>query len=237
MRALGGPTDWAGWEQVTVDKHHVLAPEISLEKAREMQGRIVVDEGQLIHQQPALIGLQMEPVDRLPFADEDLIPVLEQDGHFVFHKLFQGKYWVNVTQISPGYYVSAISSGSRDGLTEPVQLGDGDLTVTVRSDGPLLSGTVTTENGRELRGRTVVMLSSADRTKLTVIRSAPVDQNGRFSFDNIPPGKFAIVALSGVNSDDVGSPTLFSQFSSQAKELDLPPHSNQQIEIHPIPVS
>ena len=67
------------------------------------------------------------------------------------------------------------------------------------------------------------------------IRSTRVDQAGRFSFDNLAPGKFNLLALSGLSPDDAENPLAINRFALQAKKLDLAPYSSQQVELHPIP--
>lgn len=228
-------TSWVASVPITLDKRDTKTGALPLEEAKELNGQILVDKGQLINQRPPSIGLQLEPVDRWPLADEDVYPRIEGAGRFVFRRLYSGRYWVDVTSISSGYYVSQISAGARDGMREPIQLGEGGLTVTVRSDGPALSGTVTTENGRELPGSVTVVLAGTSGLNQSSIRSTRVDQAGRFSFDNLAPGKFNLLALSGLSPEDAENPLVISRFASQAKELDLAPHSSQQVELHPIP--
>ncbi len=226
-------TSWVASEAITVDKGNVTAEPLSFEQARELRGHILVDKGQLIAQRPPEVGVRLEPVDRLPFADEDTTPTFGNSGHFVFHRLYLGRYWVNITSISPGYYVSSISTGRHDGLREPIDIDEGDLVITVRSDAPSLAGTVTNEDGSDLTPVTTVALID-DSSSIGPVRTAHVDQTGRFSFDNLAPGSYSIVALSGLPPDQAEDPSIIRQFTSQARQLSLGPYTSQEVQLHPI---
>lgn len=229
-----GAASWVASEHVTVDKRDVNAGVLALEQARELKGEVVVDKGQLMNQQRPSVSLQLEPVDRWPLANEDIYTKSEPSGAFTFHRLYSGEYWVDVTSISPGYYVSQMSSGTRDGLRGPIQVGEGDLVITVRSDGASLSGTVKPEQGAELPMSVVVVLAAHSPAERAYIYATRIDQSGRFSFHNVPPGKFDLVAVSGLSPEDEGNPSVIGRLSSQAKELDLAPRSSQSVELHAV---
>lgn len=231
-----GTINRIGVEPVSVDKRNIRAVALSLEESKELRGQIITGDGQPIDQHLPSIGLRLEPVDRWPFAGEDVTPRVDYTrGTFSFPRVYPGKYWVDVTRISSGFYVSRISAGRRDAIREPIQAGDGDLNIVVRSDGPSLSGTVTSDSGGELPASVIVVLKATSSPNTTPIRSTHIDQAGQFSFDNLAPGKYELLALSDLNSEDAENPLVINQFSTKAIELDLMPHSAQRVELHPIP--
>lgn len=225
-------TSWVASERVTVDKRDVNAGTLALEQARELKGWIVVDKGQLINQRPPSAELQLEPLDRWRFGNEDVHTKSQSSGAFTFHSLYSGEYWVEVTNISPGYYVSQISAGPRDGLRGPIQVGQGDLIVTVRSDGASISGVVRADDGSELPASIAVVLAPNSTLNQASIQSTRTDQAGRFSLNNIPPGKFNLIAVHGLSPEEVENPLVINRIASQGKEVDLAPHSSQRVELH-----
>ncbi|HTU46624.1 MAG TPA: carboxypeptidase-like regulatory domain-containing protein [Bryobacteraceae bacterium] len=225
---------WVASEHVTIDKRDVNAGTLALEQAQELKGEVVVEKGQLLNQQPPSVSLQLEPVDRWPLANEDVFAKSETLGAFTFHRLYSGEYWVDVTGISPGYYVSQISAGRRDAIRGPIRLGEGDLVITVRSDGASLSGIVKPERGSEVPAPVFVVLASHSSLDLAYIHDTRIDQSGRFWFNNVPPGKFDLVAVTGLSPEDAENPSVIGRLSSETKELDLAPRSSLNVELHPV---
>jgi Carboxypeptidase regulatory-like domain len=233
-------TQWFGMQPFTVEKTDIKLDAMPLDEPQKLLGQVMVDKQQLVQRLPTTIRLGLEPVDRLPFADEDVFdPQVDSNGRINIRRLYSGEYWIKVTGLSPGYYVSDVSTGSRDGLQQPIQVGTGELKITVRSDGPSLSGKITTvdNNGPDLKAAVVVLMSSSDLYG-TSIQTASTDQNGQFEFlSGISPGAFKLLALSGLGPDDAKDPAVVSRYLSKATEIDLKPSTSQTIELHPIPVS
>lgn len=232
--SLNEQTSWFGSQAVSVDTRSVSAGTMPLEQARDLRGQIVVAKDQMIEQRPASVGFELEPVGRFPLSGEGIFPSFQDDGRFVFHTLYSEQYWLNVVSVSPGYYISRISQGTRDVTREPVKVGNGDVTVTVRSDGPSLAGAVTPENGSALPPYTWVILTN-DANDL-FIRSTRVDQNGNYSFDNLPPGKFKLIALSGLSAADVEDPSVIGNFGSHVKDIELAPYSSREVDLQVIAI-
>lgn len=226
-------TNWVASEHLTVDKGNVNTGALALEQALQLKGQVVVEKGQLMNQ-PPIIGLQLEPVDRWRFGNEDVDARSETSGSITFNQLYSGDYWVDVMSISPGYYVSQISAGPRDGIRGPIQVGDGDLTVTVRSDGASVSGIVSGEGGSEQPAPVFVILAPSSTLSHALIQSTRIDQSGKFSFNNVPPGKFNIVAVLGSSPEDADNPAIVNHFASQAREIDLAPYSSNHVELQPV---
>jgi hypothetical protein len=226
-----------GMESLSIDKSNVVLEEPPLSPAQKLTGQLKVEDGQLVTQMPQAAKIWLDPVDRLPFADEDVFGVSAIDGQVSFNRLFPGKYSVRVDGLSSGYYVSEISADGKDGLRQPIESQSKDFRVVVRSDGPSVTGSVSCEQPEDGAAFTTVtvVLIGGDDTGVEIFRSQRTDQGGSFQFvSGLPPGKYKIIALTGLGPDDDKDTQIMRKFMTEATELNLKPAESQTIRLKPV---
>jgi hypothetical protein len=101
-------------------------------------------------------GVQVESLNRrqLHFAGEGVYALSNSKGEFSIPDLSADDYeLVAVKHLPPGFYVKALTQAGRDVTRDPIRPGD-DLTVTLLSDGPSVSGqAVDKDNGQRMTRR------------------------------------------------------------------------------------
>jgi hypothetical protein len=228
---------WFGMETVVIDKSNVTLGTLSLTRAQQLSGQLVIEQGQLRSQPPQSGKVWLDPVDRLPFADEDVFGVPVTDGKILFKRLYPGQYRLHVNDLSPGYYVSEISADGRDGLHQPISSQAKELKIVVRLDGPSLAGSVLSHQPDEDAALTTVtvILMSSDDSGASIFQSQRTDQSGTFQFPSgLPPGRYKIIALTGLGPDDGKDITVVSRFMTAATDLELKPSDSEKVQLKPI---
>lgn len=135
-----------------------------------------------------------------------------QGREYTLPNVRPGRYDVNVTIM--GAYVSAIESGGKDLMHEPlvVPLGGGvaPIEITLRDDGAEVDGTVTDSSGDNVNSSQnqpdqpphfiYLVPMGGGQPRITL---SPA--NGNFAFTQVPPGSYLLLAFAGQQPDLAGS--------------------------------
>jgi hypothetical protein len=122
-----------------------------------------------------------------------------------------------------GRYVVSATSGSTDLLHTDLVVGaDGSaepIEITLASDGGDVSGTVHLPGG--MNGATVLLVP--ERAPAGQVRSANVEANGEFQFEQVRPGDYSLLALEHGDDLEYQNPDVLSSYSSSATRISVSP--------------
>ena len=117
-----------------------------------------------------------------------------EDGSFRLEKISAGKYIVGLSWDSA--YVKAVRMGgtTTDGAVLDLSNGSGgaDLALLLGTETGSVSGTVRDDQGKAMEAR--VFLAEDDDDPIPLSRGAVAKQDGTYSFENVAPGKYRLVA-------------------------------------------
>lgn len=128
-------------------------------------------------------------------AGNQIQPQVGKDGAFRLEKVPAGKYWMS--QASDKAYVKSMRLGSMeiDGAVLDLSNGSGgaDLTLLLSAATGSISGTVQDDQGNA--AGTVVVLTDATGETDFDPRRTTAGSDGSYTFANLPPGSFRLVAV------------------------------------------
>ena len=210
----GFPAVKLGGTKVTVDDRDVDGVLIELTPPRVLKGTLRV-EGM---ESATLGGRSIELTAVGPSgADLSLGARANDDGSFEFPKVSADRYRVSIT--GAGFYVKEVRYAevvSTDGtlsLTGP----SGDLILTLSAKPARIAGTVS--RPPDSKGQPQVVLIPKDQP--TDAKLARFDQNGAFTFEDLPPGSYALYAFEGVPEGAWEDAAFLKEVAAKAASVEL----------------
>jgi hypothetical protein len=151
------------------------------------------------------------------------------DGTFVFNRLAAAETALEL--IPPGdYYLQSATFNRREvenGRLDLTSGVSGELDIVVGSGTGTVSGTV-----HDLAGSAVAVLAPATGvTGNTGVRSAAIDQNGRFQFPFVPPGRYYVWAVARYDWDHWQNMDFVTQMQERGVAVELEKKGSAQVEV------
>lgn len=151
------------------------------------------------------------------------------DGNAEFQHVLPGAYRLSVHTQGEPYYLKQVSL---NGAVQPAE----SLEFTAKPNGPLeltFSSRVATVEGRVTEGAsgavTVLLVEPAAGEDDFVEHRTSSDQDGRFHFGRIKPGKYRLFAIEGFEDGPWGGPELAAALHSA--EIDLRESETRQVTV------
>lgn len=155
----------------------------------------------------------------------------DEAGAFGFTNLAPSQFVVNVSAVPPGLYVKSIRFGTQDAMHALLDLtggGGGALEVVLSSKVGSISGVVK-------NGAGIVALWPRTPEMMGGVRSASLDQNGRFEIGDLGPGGYFIAAFEDIDPGLRSDPAFLARFQNQAAAVDLEEGGNGAADLAVIP--
>ena len=152
-----------------------------------------------------------------------------EDGRFTTPGSPSGKYFVNATGRTPGWFAKAAMVNGIDALDQPFELTTeniGNVVVTFTDRQANVTGTVTGVGNTPAEG-TVVIFPAAYREWIAkgmsprLMRNIRTQQKGSFTINGLPGRDYLIVALADDQVPDVLNPTVYEALARAATSLTL----------------
>ncbi|MGH9538124.1 MAG: MSCRAMM family protein, partial [Terriglobales bacterium] len=184
-------------QKLEVGNENLDSVVIAFGKGSTISGRIVPASAGVNGSRHIEIQILLEPADESDSAGFAGAKVKE-DGSFEITDVPDGNYALEISGIEQGWYMKSARLGEQDVLQKGLALeqgpSGGTLEIVLSSASARLEGTVLERDqpvgGAQVRARpdpeTVYNRARGGRTT--------TDQNGHFTFDPMPPGKYRITA-------------------------------------------
>jgi uncharacterized protein (DUF2141 family) len=175
---------------------------LTLQLPMTVSGALATDTGALPETLPNVV--RFTPIGETRWvvdsAVQQIAPVTA-DGRFTATSLLPGHYAVSVIPADPEWRLASAIFGARDALdfmldVRPGESPLGQLTLTKRRTE--LSGTVVDASNTAATGWIVIVFAADERYWLPENRrnrAAQPDAQGRFVFDDLPPGAYRLAAI------------------------------------------
>ncbi len=164
---------------------------------------------------------------------------VSRDGAFTIQDVPSGKYVLGVFGEDQTEYVKSVQYAQQEVLGVPIDLSGGvagDFAVEISTGAGQVGGSVRwpgQEPGSQpelRRGADVVLVSERLRLDGLGVQFASVDQNGQFSFKNVPPGKYYGFAA-GVDTGLWENTDFIAKLKDKGVEVIVLENGNVQIQI------
>jgi hypothetical protein len=191
--SLQGTNEYGGFQVVRVDDRQVSDIIIGLNRAVDVPGRVVVegDYGlDLKHTRVLLI-----PESQMAAASA--VSNVDAAGRFTAHHVLPQRYVLKVAGMPQPFYVKRVAIANEQPENETADFSRvyGSITVTVSSVSGSVSGVVSTGMSEHSGGAKVVLAPDGDRrSKQELYKITTADQDGRFQFSAVPPGRYDVFA-------------------------------------------
>jgi hypothetical protein len=190
-----------GITTVRISDKDVRDIRLEANKGTSLAGTVVWDDGST-DRSISKLSISVEPLSRMYLPGEQTDTECRAPGQFRFSTLLMGDYMVRVEESSlPGVYVKDIFYAGLSIKNKPLHLGKAmagaELRVVLAQNGGSLSATVVDKDKNPVPDSYVVIMSGDSRTEAelaSALTSGQTDQNGAYSSDTLPPGKYYVLA-------------------------------------------
>jgi hypothetical protein len=137
------------------------------------------------------------------------------------------------------YYVKSIRSGSDDLLRMPLRINGQSsemLTVTLRSGGAQISGTVTDSSSVPVPMTPVILVpEQSQRNRMDLYRLMLTDRHGKFILGRIPPGNYKLFSWEALEPNAYYDPDVMSKYESLGLEVHIEENAKVAADLKLIP--
>ena len=213
----GGRPKVVGSMKLSVGNNNVDGIVVSPSPVVSFQGKLTVEgDKTLVNLKQVRIQVQGE----MPFNQP--LEVAE-DGTFTLKDLSPEKYKVTIAQL-PSAYVKAINVGGQDIRETGIDLsggGGGPMEVILSTKIAKVDGMVEKQKQDDAPG-TVIVAKVGPNSELTFINlTARVEDAGKFSIANLPPGEYKIFAFEEVDMATASDPEFLKKFEDRAGSVKI----------------
>ncbi len=149
---------------------------------------------------------------------------------FEIDNVMPGRYWVQATPFQG--YVYSLTSGGVDLAREPLVIGPGSTTapiqITLHNDGGQISGTVnsstssvaTSASGPDVgEMATTFVYAIPQFPTSSQIPQAFVQNTGKFTIPDLPPGSYRVVAFDSIKENDTSNAQQLSRLTAKGQTV------------------
>ncbi len=225
----GGPNAYGtGRLTVTGDVAGVV---LAMNPAPEIRGRISLAES---GGQVRLQGVRVT-LDDLPYHASVQEVRSDATGKLVFGKPFRpGHYTMNVRSIPDGCFVRDVKLGGQEVSPDDFEiLASAQMEVVLSSTAGTIGGSVSDADGKPFPNSTVTLIPPDSKSR--PMRQS-VDDDGKFRFIGVRPGRYKLFAWEEVDDDVWQDPEFRRKFESRATEITVGPSDTQNAQLRVIAV-
>jgi protocatechuate 3,4-dioxygenase beta subunit len=219
---------------------------VLVSKARApIQGEVVLEAPDSDSSAPsttALLSIYLMPTARPAWMGESkgLRAQATIPGQFLLPGVFTDEYKALIYGVPKGFYLKSAIFGTDDVLHGPLRGGtslSSQLRITLANDGGIIQARVVDSDGNPVPDCTVLIsphsVTSVDElsVRLTIGRT---DQNGAYSSDLLPNGKYNVFATTERIYSRPDSLAKVWRSLSSSHELDLPSKGGSQVTLTPV---
>ena len=208
--------------RVEVGYGNVENVNLTLSPGVDIVGKIAIDDAKPPQQfQMNRVRIQLTPTEDLPVGNSQA--QVMDDGTFTLTNVAAMSYRVTVSGLSNGGYVIAGRYGNTDAFGELLQVETGralPLAVQLGFSAGSVNGIVEDSRSAAFQAATCVLIP-ASRGRTDLYKTATSDQNGKFTFANVPPGDYKVFAWEDVPSGAYLDQSYIKPYEGQGQSITI----------------
>jgi hypothetical protein len=158
---------------------------------------------------------------------------------FEIDNVLPGRYWVQASPFQS--YVYSMTSGGVDLAREPLVIGPGNtstpIQITLRNDGGQISGTVNSPSAVTASPSSVGEMATTfvyaipQFPNSSQIPQAFVQNNGKFTFPDLPPGSYRVVAFDALQEIDTSDAQQLSRLTAKGETITVEASATASVQL------
>jgi hypothetical protein len=144
------------------------------------------------------------------------------DGSFTVQNVGANEYHVRVSGLPQGVYVESGRIESKDALNAPITVDSAgaQLEIQLGFSPGRVTGVVSDDRQTPVAGMQAVLVpDEARRGRTDAYFSTNTDQNGQFTFNNVPPGRYKAFAWEDIPSGAYQYPDFLKQYEDRGQSI------------------
>jgi 5-hydroxyisourate hydrolase-like protein (transthyretin family) len=174
----------------------------------------------------------------IPGVPQPTNGAINPDGTFRIDNVMPGEYRIQLAFFRPTFYIKEARFGTDDILARPFRFSgneSGRLEILLSPNVGSIEGTVTNNRLAVAPGVQVVLIPDKARHRIELFKTATTNQNGRFTFANLPPGDYKLYAWEAVELYRWFDPEFLKAFDQFAVPVRVGESSRQTVDARLIP--
>jgi hypothetical protein len=176
------------------------------------------------------LRVQLAPTENLPFGNADA--QVDEQGKFTLSNVGAMTYRLTVNGLNNGSYLISGKYGTSEALNGLLEINDegSRLTLRIGFTPGQVTGTATDKAGQAFAAATTVLVPAA-RSRMDLYRTATSDQQGRFTFSNVPPGDYKVLAWEDIPRGAYTDPAFLKNYEDRGRSITIDKGENESVQI------
>jgi hypothetical protein len=185
----------------------------------------------------AKLSVLLSPVDiPMPYNAQAEV---NADGTFVIPGSLTGRFRLQVEGLPADAYIKSAAYGKKDAL-DPLDLartgGDEKLEIVLGAPAARISGVVRDDKGKALEGTVTLIPDPPQPQRISLYQSAEADENGRFLFQGVRPGKYRVYAWEDLEPGAYLDPQVTAPYKAQSVPVEAGQNETKSVTVKRIAV-
>lgn len=176
--------------------------------------------------------VSMFPENGIVYSDPNVTP--DKEGNFTVKDLSPGRYQISVSGLADGTYLKSVRLGAQEMPPDGIDLSSGiagELNVIVATGAGQIEGTISNEEGKAAGGSVTLVPEPAAPGYRHLYRIISPDQNGHFTFENLPPGKYRISGWEEIEPGAFMDPEFTKPFEGKSVVVTLNENGHESVDL------
>lgn len=214
----------------TIKDHSISLPEVLPIAPLTLSGRMALGDSPE-RSIPLTVRIGFRAAESI-YPSHPLETAPDLNGKFAIVVSPNDEYFLQISGLPDGFYLERATVAGQEVGAAAFFPGSGNLDLTLRSDGPRISGQVVDHEGNALGNAVVVLVPQSDNDG-RVLQTAAA-QDGWFSFRGIHPGEYYLIAVSNVEPNLISGTELFRASRMAATQISLPSNSIRAVRLEAV---
>jgi hypothetical protein len=185
----------------------------------------------------AKLSVLLSPVDiPMPYNAQAEV---NADGTFVIPGSLTGRFRLQIEGLPADAYIKSAAYGKKDAL-DPLDLartgGDERLEIVLGAPAARISGVVRDDKGKALEGTVTLIPDPPQPQRISLYQSAEADENGRFLFQGVTPGKYRVYAWEDLEPGAYLDPQVTAPYKAQSVPVEAGQNETKSVTVKRIAV-